>query len=77
MLKVTQEIPMLKLTNRYVPDYVCPSASQPITENVYHITRNSKDTREHIQTYTHLFKAQVGAVEFKTLEDLEKVYEEE
>jgi hypothetical protein len=79
MLKVIQEIAMprhIKIDNRYVPDYIAPDASMPILENAYVITRNSKDTQEHINQYTHAFKVQTGAIEFKTLNDLEKDYGE-
>jgi hypothetical protein len=68
---------MLKLTNRYVPDHVCPDASIPITENIFFVTRNSRETKDYVDGYTRAFIMQAGAVEFKTLNDLEKVYEEE
>jgi predicted nucleic acid-binding protein len=66
----------IKITNRYTPDHIAPDASQPIAENAYTITRDSRATQEYIQTYTESFKIQCGAVEFKTLEDLENDYEE-
>jgi len=63
--------------DRFVPDHICPDASQIILENAYVVTRDTKGTKDYITSYTMACILQFGAVEFKTLNDLEKDYGEE
>lgn len=69
---------MLKITGRYIPDHVFPEdAVEPITGNMMFQTRNSKQNKAQIVAYTTACIIQYGAVEFKTLNEVEFYNEEE
>lgn len=68
---------MLKPTNRYVPDHVCIKAVEVNLDNVYMITKKTRHTKEYIDAFTSAMIIQCGAVEFKTIKDLENTNEED
>lgn len=68
---------MIKITGRYIPDHVFPTdAVEPIVDNMMFQTRNTNQNHAYLRQYIEACKLQYGAVEFKTLNDLELDYEE-